>query len=288
MEVDFINDWKDMISEEMIMAGYQFPNSISVRELTIKYYNILNRRVDSIPRQVVKSDVFACPTDCEPGLVNLLKKFEMGEDITPHLSKKIKEIEYDDPLLNDWSIHHFHLGALSSGSEFVSRTEPLLFARITSDSIYCINVYSHGAWSKQEIVEIIHRNWPETIEQFRAKNVVGLEYKPTDEDIDKFRKAGIVTMIQVPDGSVYAPLGGGYMTDGSSTSVIMQTNRMLRTLEHLQKYLIEEFPNIIKTHEKSSNALIAPFRCKLAFEEYAIYAIEQTNQLAIKLMVIKR
>ncbi len=38
------------------------------------------------------------------------KKLANGEDVRPHLSNRYTDPNYSDSLLNDWKIHHQHLG----------------------------------------------------------------------------------------------------------------------------------------------------------------------------------
>ena len=56
-----------------------------------------------------------------------------------------------DGLLNEWGVHHLHLGtkSYSKNHAFIARTGPLLLALIAEDDFYAINVYLHGAWESQ-------------------------------------------------------------------------------------------------------------------------------------------
>lgn len=50
---------------------------------------------------------------------------------------------------------------------FVNRTGPVLFARFDEQNAYLINVWSHGNWTNQDMIRIIHNNWPESIEDLK-------------------------------------------------------------------------------------------------------------------------
>jgi hypothetical protein len=58
-------------------------------------------------------------------------------------------------LLNEWGVHHLHLGAAPSSRDpsLIERSGPVLFARINPDDFYAINVYSHGAWEQTSVLE---------------------------------------------------------------------------------------------------------------------------------------
>ena len=98
-----------------------------------------------------------------------------GEDIRSYLGKEILDIDYHDEFLNDWGIHHLHLGTnLNKKTGFMGRTGPVLFVRFDKEYAYFINIYDHGAWIKQKIIKILHNNWPKTILQFKMKAVNSL------------------------------------------------------------------------------------------------------------------
>jgi hypothetical protein len=86
---------------------------------------------------------------------------------------------YEDQLLNDWGIIHFHLG-LRDAQGNVPRTGVVLFAFVRGDVVHCIGFFDHRSWSKIEVLEILQRNWPHAVEHARVKGVTGLDV--TDED----------------------------------------------------------------------------------------------------------
>lgn len=51
-----------------------------------------------------------CPSELQFGLDLVMTNIEQGVDLGPYLSKKIADLDYDDDLLNDWGVHHLHLG----------------------------------------------------------------------------------------------------------------------------------------------------------------------------------
>jgi hypothetical protein len=149
----------------------------------------------------------------------------MAINMRPHQGKEIDDPLYKDALLSDWGIHHLHLGTVLDPDGFIKRTKPVLFTRVTNDCLYMIQIMDHGpgaedVWSKQEIVEIIHRNWPDSIRQYRIKGIE-LERKATDSEIKQLRGAGILTMLEMKDGTIYMPVGGGIASDRTSLQVAL-------------------------------------------------------------------
>jgi len=87
------------------------------------------------------------------------------DDLRPHQSTQLERPDYEDGLLNDFGIQHFHLGTAQHPNKpfFVSREDPLLFGLVQDDAFYCIGYYKHGDWSKTELLDIVHAHWPSVI-----------------------------------------------------------------------------------------------------------------------------
>ena len=88
--------------------------------------------------------------------------------------EQLRSPSFNDALLNDWGIHHVHLGTTIDSDGFVTRTEPVLFARFDSANAYLIDVLPHGSWSLQRLVKDLYDNWSASIKHFRINGVLGL------------------------------------------------------------------------------------------------------------------
>ena len=56
------------------------------------------------------------------------------------------------------------------------------------------------------------------------------EGPPTDTQIADMRRANICVMHELAPGMVYAPVGGGYATDGTSINVVRSNDALVRQL----------------------------------------------------------
>jgi hypothetical protein len=195
--MDFFHDLADLLKSELTTHGYDLPPAMSDEPLIRGYLNVLHRSIPTRVRRVLESSEFVCPAELAPGYAEATRKATAGESLVAHQSRRLDDIEYNDPLLNDWGVHHLHLGTTRESHGYVARTGPLLFVRATDDCLYAIQIYGHGAWSRREIVEILHRNWPESIEKYRLKGVLGLQMQHTETDIKDLRKVGVQALIQV-------------------------------------------------------------------------------------------
>lgn len=245
IRMNFLDDYGEMARLALTAAGYTPDATASADELLLQYLNVLHRRVEVRKRKSHKAPDFQCPRDHELGLKALLEKSERGDDLRPHQSRKIVKADYDDAMLNDWGIHHFHLGTTPDPKrpELIQGTRPVLYAMVTKDDLYCISVMDHGQWSNQQLLEAVHTHWPHLIDGARIKGAIGLARTHSDDEISTLRKAGINVITQRKDGTIHAPPGGGSAADQTSVRVSMARNtivRMCRDLEKLVRDRVEK------------------------------------------------
>lgn len=281
--VDFTNDWKQYVENEISSQGYAVDQSEDLRSLSYKFFNLRRRRIAATPRKVLESKSFSCPTDLTSGYDLLKEKLKNGHDVCSHLSKFLLRDDHEDSLLNDWGIHHFHLGINPEKSGFIERTGPLLFAHVTVDSVYCLGIYPHGSWTQQDLIRVIHDNWPSIISAKKLNGILGLSHVPTDEDIAQLRKAGVQTMVQISPGIVYAPLGGGYSTAGTSVESTMRVNWYMRLIRNLEDHVKENTEKFTKKIQELGYAHGNPPSFSLLIDEKGFFAVENNSGVAFLL-----
>lgn len=244
INADFLEDLAQHFKSELVGYGYTLSGAESVQELGIKFFNVQRRLVLPVPRTVHEADSFNCPPDLQVGLELVRDKITRGLDLRPHLSTRILDSDYNDPLLNDWGIHHLHLGTVIDGRGFVDRTGPVLFAHFTDTEAYLVNVIEHGAWSQQDMVRALHRSWPEAFARYRL-NVLGLAVELSDNDVRRLRAGHVQTFVEVEPGVVYAPIGGGYMTNGVSFEVLRTADNYIARARACELALRKNIENVI-------------------------------------------
>ena len=249
IDIDLHRDWIAYCKKELVAGGWNIPASLSDKATPSVYLNAVRRLVPARPRAILRSANFSNPSapDDQAGLAEIERTILAGEDLRTHLSRQLFEADFNDALLNDWDIQHLHLSAvLGNSKRFVKSTGPLLFARFDEGTAYFIDVMRHGDWSRQSIVQILHDNWPDSIAPFRAKNASAVRQPYSDEEISVLRKEGISAMVQLSDGALYLPLGGGYAMSGVSSIVAIQANHIARRLGDLSKYVIDNIDEVAK------------------------------------------
>ncbi|QFU01813.1 hypothetical protein FIU83_09190 [Halomonas sp. THAF5a] len=281
-EANFYSDWVAELRQELDQLGYQV-SSRPEEEVVHIYLNLQKRLVEPKPRQVHRSREFQCPAELHQGLSFVECAIRRGDDLSPHLSKLIKRADYDDPLLNHWGIHHLHLGTNIDSDQFVERTGPLLFAMFGSECAYLVNVYSHGTWAMQDMVRILHDNWPESIEAYRLNNVIGLANPVSDQDVKVLRKKNVNTFVEIAPNIVYAPIGGGAASSGISIDVVRQADFIKKRLEELECAVLENIEEIAEKAREKGISLPKKPRFELKEQEGKSYAVEVNTRIGVPL-----
>lgn len=144
----------------------------------------------------------------------------------------------------DWGVQHLHLGNKIESDGFVSRTNELLFIRFTHETAYVLGIFEHNEWSTLDILETIHKNWPESIEHFKVEGIIDISSCPDEDAIKKFRRIWLNSAIKLKDGTVYMGPGGGITTAGTPVEVTHNVLHLKRVFDHAYNHITTEFNNI--------------------------------------------
>ena len=269
------------------------PNGLSPEELCHRYLNLRRRLVSPGPRTVLLAHEFTCPPDLAGDFELVRRKIEVGEDLRPHLSRGFMNLDSHDMLLNDWGIHHLHLGTEMEPDGFVTRTGPVLFVRFAATAAYLLSVHEHGSWARQDFVRVLHRNWPDSISMWRLRGVLGLATEVTDEDISKLRsikipgekkkRAAVSTFVEVEPGVVYAPIGGGYSTAQTSIVVVRDCDRLLDALQGYEDAVRDRIPAFLNEAQSQGLPIGDELSFKLRKVGNHVVAIEENTKAVLSL-----
>ncbi|MBH8571322.1 hypothetical protein KB206_20690 [Microvirga sp. STS02] len=234
---DLYGDWISIARQRLISSGFDVSGLVRNDDVGQEYFNALLHLTISIqPRQVYQSDSFSCPHGLANGLVSFIAKVEGGQNLRPCMSRGVKKVANRDGLRYDWGIHHFHLGTTLAPDGFVDRTEPILFAWVTDAAMYMLGTYPHGAWNQKQLLQLIHRNWPALLEPYTIA-AAGLSHHLTDKEIGQARRAGVTVALQIADGVVVFPPGGGMPTSGHSMRAVRGNDQLHDSLVSMTEVL---------------------------------------------------
>ena len=170
-------------------------------------------------------------------------RFEAGGDLAEFLSKKASDAHFNDGLLSDFGVHHFHLGAKSDPSgQHVQRTDDLLFVFVQPSDVYFLDVRKHPnsgdpsdyGWSDVDLLNIIDSNWPEALDPYIVHGVEGTTL--TDEQRRELRRKNTNVVTQV-GGKAIAPPGGGLLANRSNLKCKFLAMKLLAQLRQIEQII---------------------------------------------------
>lgn len=288
LEMDLVRDLELFMEKEMKRVGI---NPSNTRDISYEYFNTLKRMISIRPRNVVYSKEFQYPKEYKEALLEFEDNAQKGKNLNKYQSDKITRPEESDDLLNDWNIFHFHLSKRFRNDGFVKRSDYQIFAWITDNCIYMIQVYPHKEdflYCKQELLEIIERNWPKLLEPYRLKDIVKLNEQFDDEQYEKIREAHITTLVQTKNNKVYGLLGGGYMSDGSSGEAIRNEyfwNNRLKICEDIIRRNMTSIMNVIREQRNNEGYAYNIKLLGIPKSIDKIKLIETKTQMGIELLL---
>lgn len=248
LKADFFSDWIKILREVLINQWRYDVSSVPDEEIPFIYLNAKKKQPEKKVRKLVLADTFFCPPEVSIGWEKLKRRIESGEDLTRNLSKKIFKYDYKDSMLNDWDVHHFHLNEKMNG-EFDHGTRLLVFALLVDDIFYAIGVFDHDSWANKDIVEVMHRNWPSALAEYKLLGIT-LEKVSEQERLTLRRKYGNSTLT-VNDGTVYGPPGGGVNSAGFNALACTHIEKKKNELKNLEKGLNSQLESLRNTLEKN-------------------------------------
>ena len=246
--INLMKDLADAMCADLAALGFDTREISADSEKAMRAW-FRAKRYTVIPskRNVVKAQNF-CTLGEDKGLEILEEKIRKGEDLNTHLSSRITDPTKPDGLLDHWGIKHLHLGkAIDARTSRIERTKNVLLCRIDENNVYFIKVAPHGLgvdepWYEKELLEIIHKNWPESIEFAKVRGAESVEPQVEDkEDIRALRHANLVTMMAMQDGTVYMPPGFGTTGDGTNPLDLIEINRIIRSAKQAEERIRKEY-----------------------------------------------
>ena len=176
-------------------------------------------------------------------LATIEERFKAGGDLTEFLSKLASNVDKPDAMLNDYGIHHLHLGEKRSpNAKRVRRSDGLLLVWVGVDDAHLIDIRPHPekrdvddyGWSHQEYLDIIERNWPYLLDPYEMRGLSGNSISDSGRKELQRKNANVVT--RIGDRAI-APPGGGMMASGANLSHVVMAMKLLRLIEWVQQVI---------------------------------------------------
>lgn len=185
--------------------------------------------------------------DTIPKLNNLINKLQNAEDIIPHLSRSVKDKQYNDALYNDWEIYHLHLGINIESDGYVERTKNVLFVMKDNNNIYLIDILSHGngnlPWTKKSLLEIVDNNWSFLLDSSDLGSGVSPVTTYDESEHYKLRKNDINVITSI-NGRTLMPINLGVTLAGTSVMAHIISMSLIRHLEFFHNFVVNNYQQI--------------------------------------------
>lgn len=204
--------------QRLVEVGCQVDRTAQPDQILTTYFAVKRRLIARRPRRVFVAKSVIPPAKYKASFREILRRAEMGEDLTGYQSRRLLlNPNEDDALLSDWGVQHLHF---DMGTDPKNRSRELLFARITDNALYCIDISDHQGFTRQIMLEILDREWPESIAPFLLRGIVGESV--TDGQVKNLRTANINVFVRLPNGRAYVSPGGGRTSSGQNALDIRQ------------------------------------------------------------------
>jgi hypothetical protein len=282
-EADFLADIRDTFAATLQAAGYKIPPNLPAVKVAELFFNVKHREISQRPRTVLRSrELSRQPLSRK--VRRTLKEIESvslkGHNLNHYLSERLLRPEYNDALLNDWGIHHMHLGrGGATPNGFSPRSRELLFVMARPNTLYFIRVGEHpneqrDDFCDQELVEVVHRNWPDILQSYHlvGASTVGLTQLQRKTIRSKF--VGVTTTV---DGTVYRSMGGGQMASGLSMDARIECDAWLTRAHQLETFCRTNASLLHQEVQKHSGRTLAKLELHLLLTEKGMVVVERPS-----------
>lgn len=254
MNIDFEKDILDWSNKTILQLGYELSDKNEASSRLAQVFGILRNRIPQKKRTVQIAKNFSCPKKLLDGYKQTIFEIKKGKDLMPRCSRQqTNKTGYIDRMLLDWGIYHLHLGTkkIKTGKNkgLIQGNKEILFIFITDEVAHIIGIFDHSSWTKLEVLQIVHDNWPNLLEPWRQIGVIDLVQEVTDDDRKSLRDCNINSAVKIGN-NVYSGPGGGITAGGTGTNEIQKALIVLRAADNLYKWVIENKSFI----EKNINA----------------------------------
>jgi hypothetical protein len=120
----------------------------------------------------------------------------------------------------------------------VKRTDHLLFAVFMPEDAYFVDIMRHGDWTRDHVLEVMIREWPDAGLVHELPGVLGLAAHASEADRKKLRSSAINAPFEF-DRKVYVP-ARGLTSAGTSLPITIAVNQVFHTIQWFCRELKED------------------------------------------------
>lgn len=248
-----INLWgsiEEICKEQLLKAGFKLPKNTHHDYLEL-LMNMNKRIIEPRKRRVHFHSSLRIPSENAKGFFLLVDNMKLGLNINRYQSHQLERTDFHDGFLNDFGLHHFHLGESTQGTgrhkKYIVRTKNEVFAKVETDDIYILGIFGHNKGKKnfiftdESLLQLLYDEWPHLLKPYILNRVTGTKY--TAEERYNLRNNRANVFITLNDGKVIMSPGGGYMSNGLSADVYREIVHLHHKLPYLKEVLFSTQEN---------------------------------------------
>jgi hypothetical protein len=220
----------DALDEKILIQDYR-------HDMVHLYFNLMHKIPTKKPRRIFKCSSFSCPEELESGLTILENKIKKGEDLFPHLSRKIFDPGFSDYMFYDYGLMHFHLGTKQSTKNplLIEGTKEIVYTLLNENSCYFIKIDEHGKWDDVALLEELKKDFPEVLDPWKISGEP--LWKPTKDERKDMLRSQINSYIEI-GGENYIGPGMGVDGVGTSSLAVMMMNNWFHYYIRIQEAIV--------------------------------------------------
>jgi hypothetical protein len=263
VEAHFLDDLRRLLLRALDHAGFKVPGQPDVSRLALMYFEVSRRRIKPQPREVLWStDLLRRQLDdaTRAALEGIAADSRAGLDLNPRQSRFYDQADFTDLLFNDWGLLHLHLR--SKGARDV------LIVAVRDDALYFVDIAVAHRFNGPELLDVVNTNWPELLADAVNPSVKGLARpQPEPPERKELREAGIMTPVQLSDGTTLMGPGGGYSTAGFGFESRRLADNLLQWTADNERWCKANPERIASVMAKASGVAPSSLSLQLAFHE---------------------
>ncbi|QPK04000.1 hypothetical protein LWM38_15705 [Vibrio kanaloae] len=239
---DYIDYCYEQLNREFINCNIQKSDAIYL------YQRFKCRIIPQRVRVINEAHGFQVPEHFQEAYERIKADIVAGINLRKYQSRKLKKLDYDDDMLSHWGIQHFHLSTNVESDGFVSRTGDLLFIHLTNSTAHILGIFSHRSWCNLDLIEVLHRNWPEYMSQFKMTG----DMRPlTETNYKTLRKKNANANIVVEDGTEYIAPGMGVSSSGAPIQATFNSSKLKFMFNGYFEAIIDNLEQILSCSPES-------------------------------------
>lgn len=256
-----------------------YHHALFLNLMNFKHRTLYDQSYYVICSKELKQKLEKIPSEYIRNFHKILEIISSEGNLIPYQSKHIDSTSFDT-LFNNYGINHAHLSSkLKDNSNFMDRSDYLLFFITYGNTAFLIDIDRHpksDEWIKKKYPEIVYNNWPFIYKHMKLRSVT--DFNPKHDRKEEYKLSKCVTLLKDIGGNVCLPFFSGIAVNGVPTQYVMFSDYLIKRIYKIEEELTNE-DNIKKLGFSCSKNC----EFKLKLKNNKLYLFEQTGNQCLDL-----